>query len=221
MPSRRKRPHPLAPVADRIDPSLAYTVRDIAGLLGIKPAALSYLVAAGWFTGSRMRPVASGSHERWWTGARLRRLAQQQVVLDHERFTPLTLWRLGCRCPDCTAAHSATDRAYKRQLADQEFPAEVREQLLARVRDGESVKAAAKAVGTAAGHVYGRAAWDSEFAEALDEAGRALCVLGEGDARCGTSGAYKGNQSLSAPRPPCRGTACRLHRREQSRRERA
>lgn len=68
---------------------------------------------------------------------------------------------------------------------------------------------AATAVGITVGRVYGRANWDAAFADELDKACWALCVLGEDSPRCATASGYRGNPRQPQEQPPwCRSTGC-------------
>jgi hypothetical protein len=184
----------------RIDAGSVYTVRQLAELMELAPSSVSGMATYGWLPGSRMKPHRRGGLVHTWTGKQLLRLAARpiRVQYDHERYAPATLYRAGCRCPVCVQAHSADSRARNHALAE-----------------------AAKEVGVPLGYVYGRAIWDAEFGEALDEAAWSLCVLGEDDPGCSTPSGYRGNPRGKSPRPACRGTGCREWRREQSRMERS
>ncbi|RAJ44302.1 hypothetical protein K388_07387, partial [Streptomyces sp. KhCrAH-43] len=213
---------PLAPYASQINPEQVYTLRQVAALLELAPTSVSGMVGHGWLPGSRMRPHARGGRHHTWTGKQLIRIASRpiKVSYDHEKFSASTLYRVGCRCPACTRAHTQDSQARRRALADETFNVERRTQLVDLVGEGALVPEAAKEVGVTIGHVYGRATWDAEFAEALDEAGWALCVLGSDDPQCSTSVGYRGRESGMFPRPPCRGTGCREWRRGASRQTR-
>ncbi|MFI5859269.1 hypothetical protein [Streptomyces parvulus] len=177
----------------------------------------------GWLPGSRMKPHRRGGRTYTWTGKQLRRLAGRpiKVQFDHERYAPTTLYRVGCRCPACVQAHSEDSQARKRSLAEDAFPEEKRAQLVALVADAMPVAEAAAEVEVTVGQVYGRATWDSRFAEELDEAAWSLCVLGQTDPGCSTASGYRGKPGGTSPRPACRGTGCREWRRGQSQLERA
>lgn len=216
------RPHPLADYAERIDAEAVYTVRQVAALMELAVSSVDGMARYGWLPGSRMRPHRRGGRQYTWTGRQLLRLAFRpiRVQYDHERFSASTLYRVGCRCPVCTAAHSAESKDRRRALAEDAFPEPKRRRLVELVSGSMPVPDAAKKIGVTIYQVYGRAAWDAEFAEALDEAGWSLCVLGDDSPACGTAGAYRGNPSVTSPRPACRGTGCRESRRESSRKER-
>ncbi|MFF8464873.1 hypothetical protein ACF071_29520 [Streptomyces albidoflavus] len=216
-------PHPLAPYAEQIDPEAAYTVHRIAALLGMAPVSVSGMATYGLLPGSRMRPHARGGRQRVWTGKQLLRLTQRpvRVQYDHERFAPVTLYRVGCRCHACVAAHTAESRERRRALAEEAFTAEQRKRVLDLVETQTPVAEAAERAGVTLHQVYGRANWDAEFAEALDEAGWSLCVLGQAHPQCSTASGYRGNERGQAHRTPCRGTGCREWRRGMAQQERA
>ncbi|MET8696844.1 hypothetical protein ABZV65_30390 [Streptomyces bauhiniae] len=213
-------PHFLAPYAAQLDPAGVYTVRQIAALIGAQPQSVYNLSSHGFLPGARVRVLPRGGREKVWTGKKLARLAARpiQVTYHHDRYSPATLYRVGCRCPNCRAAHTKESQERKRALAEAAFPAEKRQLVLDLVEAQTPVAEAASEAGVPLAAVYGRALWDAVFAEALDEAGWSLCVLGSDDPMCSSAPAYRGNQSK---RDPCRGTGCREWRRESSRQTRA
>lgn len=194
--------HPLASLVDRIDPAALYRIPDLAELLGLSRSSAMALELSGWFPGSgRERVPGARGVRRVWTGAALIAAAGiDPPPLDHGRYAPSTLWRLGCSCDDCLAWHNADTRGRRRAVSDERFPQEKRDQVLELVAAGDvaSITEAAKEAGVTAGQVYGLALRDAEFRAALDEAGMALCRGGD---RCGRPAGY---------RQGCRGTACRL-----------
>ncbi len=216
------RPHPLAPYADRIDPDEHYTAREIADLLGITPNSISGMATYGLLPGSKLRSHARGGRQHTWTGKQLLRLARLplRVQYDHERFSPATLYRAGCRCPECIEDHGAESTEWRRTRADEAFTPEQRERVVDLVADQTPVAEAAAMVGVTPYVVYARATWDGEFAAALDEAAWSLCVLGEAHPKCSTASGYRGSSRATDPTPPCRGTGCREWRRGASRQER-
>ncbi|MEW1657904.1 hypothetical protein [Streptomyces sp. NPDC093707] len=216
-------PHPLAPVAAQIDPAATYTIRRIAALLGMAPASVSGMATYGLLPGGRMRPHARGGRQRVWTGEQLLRMAKRPVRVryDHEEFAPVTLYRVGCRCQPCVAAHSAESLERRRALAEEVFTPERRRRILDLVASQMPVAEAAEKAGVTLHQVYGRANWDAEFADELDEAGWSLCLLGQDHPQCSTASGYRGNANGKAHRPPCRGTGCREWRRGMAQQERA
>ncbi|MFE5037137.1 hypothetical protein [Streptomyces sp. NPDC056683] len=193
--------HPLARVVDRIDPDARYRVADLAELLGLARSSTQTLAISGWFPGSEWErvPDAAG-RRRVWTGAALIAAADTDPpALDHDRYAPSTLWRLGCGCDDCLAWHNRDSLTRRRAAADAAFPEQRRRQVLELVAAGDvaNIPEAAVQAGVTAGQVYGYARRDDDFRAALEEAAVALCVGGDG---CGTHRGW---------RLGCRGTACR------------
>lgn len=213
--------HPLAEYVGRIDPARVYTVRELAEVMELAPSSVSGMARYGWLPGSRINSHR-GSRAYTWTGQQLLLIAGRPISIhyDHERYTPSTLYRVGCRCPICVQAHSADSLARKRALADETFTAEQRARLIGLVAQRTPVADAAAKVGVTLLQVYGRANWDAGFAEEIDEAAWGLCVLGQDDPRCSTPSGYRGNPHGDYPRPACRATGCREWRRGQSRLER-
>ncbi|WP_208868544.1 hypothetical protein [Streptomyces viridosporus] len=215
--------HPLARCAEWIDPQTVYTVAGIARLLGMSVSSVKGMAGYGWLSGGRMQPHVRGGRQRVWSGLQLLQLANQPLVVqyDHERYAPVTLYRVGCRCDVCAQAHAKAAMVQRRASAEETFPVESRRQLLEQVAGGIPVDQAAATVGVTRSRVYGRADWDPDFAEELDEATWALCVAGEDSPVCGTAGGYRGQPGRLNGRPACRGTACREWRRGAGREERA
>ena len=83
----------------------------------------------------------------------------------------LSGWKLRCRCEVCTAAHREETRAYERKR--NLIPDEVWDELVERVREGETVKEAAAACGASTVRVWSQARVYPErgarLFEALDE----------------------------------------------------
>ncbi|MFJ5779986.1 hypothetical protein [Streptomyces sp. NPDC093094] len=100
--------HPLAHVVDRIDPDARYRIPDVAVLLDLAVTSTQTLTASGWFPCSTFEPRPAPAHSRRvWTGAALIAAADTDPPpLDHTKYAPSTLWRLGCRCDDCLAWHN-------------------------------------------------------------------------------------------------------------------
>ncbi|MFF2548311.1 hypothetical protein ACFVUY_37940 [Kitasatospora sp. NPDC058063] len=197
--------HPLEHLRARLEPGATYTVRDLAELLGVSTQSVRVLHHGGYLPGSTWTGIPGrGGGRHTWSGERLLACLGMDLAalppLDHDRYGPATLWRLGCGCEDCTAWHAASTKGYRHRDAEERFPSALREELLAQVRAGTDVQSAARDVGLTHHHVYGFARLDAEFGRRLDEAGEALCVSAA-DSRCGTPAGYR---HLS-----CRGTACR------------
>ncbi|MER5615875.1 hypothetical protein [Streptomyces sp. NPDC002215] len=216
-------PHPLAEYEGRIDPAKVYTLRQLAELMELAPSSLSGMARYGWLPGSRMRPHRRGGRTYTWTGKQLVRLAARtiRVEYDHEQYSAATLYRVGCRCPACKKAHSAATTERKRALSGAAFTEEQRNRVVELVSGQMPVAEAAAEVGVTLAQVYGRAVWDADFADRLDEAAWSLCVLGEDDPSCSLPSAYRGKKTGPTPRAACRGTGCREWRRAQARQERA
>ncbi|MFD8670522.1 hypothetical protein ACFV1U_34725 [Streptomyces microflavus] len=216
------RPHPLAEYAERIDAQRTYTLRDLAELMELSSSSVTGMARYGWLPGSRVRSHRRGGRMYTWAGRELVRLSNKPLVVeyDHERYAASTLYRVGCRCVPCTRAHNTDSVARSRALAEDVFPRAKRDQVIALVTESTPVAVAAATAGVTLGTVYGRAAWDADFADALDEAGWSLCVSGQESPECGTPCGYRGNPRGPSPRPACRGTGCREWRRGQSRIER-
>ncbi|MCC2280867.1 hypothetical protein LKL35_36705 [Streptomyces sp. ET3-23] len=193
--------HPLARVVDRITPNARYRAPDLAELLGLARSSTDTLILSGWFPGAEWERVpGADGRRRVWTGAALIAAADTDPpALDHNRYAPSTLWRLGCGCDDCLAWHNADSRDRRRAVADAAFPAQRRRQVLELVAAGKvgSIEEAAALAEVTPGQVFGLARRDEEFRAALDEAAVVLCVGGD---LCGRPRGY---------RTGCRGTACR------------
>lgn len=211
-------PHPLTEYADRIDPTTVYTVRQLAELMELTASSVAAMARYGWLPGSRMRPHRRGGRAHTWTGTQLVLIASRPLKLrfDHDKYSPVTLYRVGCRCAKCVAAHSSASRSRRRALSEKTFPRDRRDLVVALIAQGTPVPAAAQEAGVTVGQIYGRATWDEAFAEALDEAAWSLCVLGDDNPLCSTASGYRGHSGNA-----CRGTGCREWRRDQSQQERA
>lgn len=204
--------HPLTAVADRIDPAAVYQSADVAELLEVSLQMVYNWRVVGWLPGWRQ---GKGPGRRWeWTGKALLAMARRKHLprLDHKKFAPSLLWRVGCRCRRCSRAHTAATRVERNAVADALFPQEKRDQVLERIGEGAPVADAASEVEVSRRQVYGAATRDPEFRERLDEAGWALCDQGPQSPVCGTSRSWRAG---------CRGTGCRGWRRESSAAERA
>ncbi|MEV4087698.1 type I-E CRISPR-associated protein Cse1/CasA, partial [Nonomuraea fuscirosea] len=102
---------------------------------------------------------------------------------------PASRYRAGARNdPEARAAHNEQTREWRRQQSDAEFPPAARQRVLAAVREGQKLTDAARAVNITTNGVWGRARWDAEFSDSLEEALAANCP---GGARCGTDAGYK------------------------------
>nr|WP_119589442.1 hypothetical protein [Streptomyces scabiei] len=193
--------HPLVRVLDRITPDARYRAADLAELLGLARSSTNTLILSGWFPGAQWERVpGADGRRRVWTGTALIAAADSDPpALDHARYAPSTLWRLGCGCDDCLAWHNADSLARRRAASDAAFPEQRRRQVLELISAGDvdSMEEAAARAEVSSGLVFGLARRDEGFRAALDEAAVALCV---GGALCGRPRGY---------RTGCRGTACR------------
>ncbi|MGW1617448.1 hypothetical protein ACWCQZ_50995 [Streptomyces sp. NPDC002285] len=152
-------------------------------------------------------PGADGGRQRVWTGAALMAAADTDPpALDHSRYAPSTLWRLGCACDGCLAWHNGDSRQRRRAVSDAAFPEQRRRQVLELASAGEvdTIEEAAAQAEVSPGLVFGLARRDDAFRAALDEAAVGLCVGGD---LCGRPNGY---------RTGCRGTACRRAHRPRS-----
>ncbi|MEU2354360.1 hypothetical protein ABZ599_15565 [Streptomyces misionensis] len=124
--------HPLAHAVDRIDPAVLYRSDDLAELLGLARSSVNTLALSGWFPGFTWeREPNVGGRQRVWTGAALIAAADTEPpALDHSRYAPSTLWRLGCGCDSCLAWHNADSRTRRRTAADAAFPEQQRQEVL-------------------------------------------------------------------------------------------
>jgi hypothetical protein len=192
--------HPLAAVVDRIDPDARYRIPDLAELLGLAVSSAGTLGLSGWFPGGSRVSLPHGGGYWVWTGRALIDAADTDPpALDHDRYSPSTLWRLGCSCDDCLAWHNADTRERRRAAVEAAFTQEQRSRMLEMMAAGDvaTVTEAAAEVGVSGGQVYGLARRDAEFRAALEAAGMGLCRGGD---QCGRPIGY---------RKGCRGTLCR------------
>lgn len=81
------------------------------------------------------------------------------------------------------AAHADVSRAWRRGIATLAFDDRDAQVLLAAVREGMTVAEAAAAISVSHQQVYGRARWDHEFRDALEDALAQTCPAGQ---YCGT-----------------------------------
>jgi hypothetical protein len=195
--------HPLARLADQIDPAGNDTSTDLASLLEVHRSTINTLRSGDYLPGSVMASHRRGGRQRTWTGQALLSALDltDQPELDHDLYEPSTLWRLGCRCEECTQTHNADSQERRRRDAEERFPAQRHGEVLALVRARTEVADAATQLGLTAGQVYGPARVDLEFRRELDEAAQSLYVDAT-DTRCGTSAGYRWMR--------CRATSCRI-----------
>lgn len=108
-----------------------------------------------------------------------------------EQLSPTTRYRYAERTADTRRAHADESTVWRRSLAEAELSPERREELLTLIRRGTRVAEAAAQVGVSWQRVYGLAAYNTEFSDALDAATAEACVCGgtpwlrtEGRRRC-------------------------------------
>jgi CRISPR system Cascade subunit CasA len=99
-------------------------------------------------------------------------------------------WRYGARDGEARQAKNATDRTYRRQLADAEFPWADREYLLALLTSTPDVVKAAQQLGITHQAIYARMRWDTDFAERVEKTLRNHCLALTSDT-CGSDTGYK------------------------------
>ena len=91
----------------------------------------------------------------------------------------VTRWRYGDRDSGARIAQNASTTSWRRDIADAAFPEADQAELLRAIRRGVSVRGAAAALGMTYQAVYGRAAWDVGFAEALETTLADTCPAGD------------------------------------------
>lgn len=87
-------------------------------------------------------------------------------------------YRNGERDDDARAAHSAESASWRYDIAEVVFSVEDQQELLARLRAGWALPAAAASVGMRYQAIYGRAKWDSSFHEQLEAVLAETCPAG-------------------------------------------
>lgn len=98
--------------------------------------------------------------------------------LPKSQLRPTTRYRYAERTPMTRRAHAQQSVEWRRKIAEAEFPLERRNQLLELISSGVPVRDAAEEIGTTWQKVYGLAAINAQFSEALDEATRKACICG-------------------------------------------
>jgi hypothetical protein len=80
-------------------------------------------------------------------------------------------WRSGCKCTQCRAAHSNTQRAWRQALARKRLPLEVRQQLLEAIYAGQPFRKVLRDLGLTSNQVWGLTktndAWSTQLEAAL------------------------------------------------------
>jgi hypothetical protein len=111
--------------------------------------------------------------------------------LPADQHRPTTRYRYRDRTAEARKGHAEQSLAWRRAQTEAEFPASLRRELLKLIRQGMRVSEAAAQVGFTWQKVYGLAAIDEDFSDALDDATASACVCGgrpwlrvEGRRRC-------------------------------------
>jgi hypothetical protein len=91
----------------------------------------------------------------------------------------VTRYRQKARDPQARAAHAADTTSWRRSVAEADFGPDEHAQLLAALRAGLRLTAAAAELGLTANAVYGRARWDAEFGDALETVLAETCPAGD------------------------------------------
>ncbi|OLZ43619.1 hypothetical protein BS329_38850 [Amycolatopsis coloradensis] len=111
-------------------------------------------------------------------------------------YADVSRWRQGDRDDSARAAHNAEITSWRRSLREAEFDVDDHEILFAQLRAGLRLSEAAAVVGQTTNGVYGRARWDPEFRDKLEQVLAETCRA----EICGTaSGARQGGHCA-----PCR-----------------
>jgi hypothetical protein len=103
-------------------------------------------------------------------------------------FKDVSRYRSGDRDDQARAAHTADTTSWRHGIAEVVFTGEDQQLLLDRLREGWRMRAAAAAVGLSFQAVYGRASWDGEFRDALEEVLATTCPA---EGVCGTASGVK------------------------------
>jgi hypothetical protein len=88
-------------------------------------------------------------------------------------------WRRGIRDIAARLAHNADTTSWRRSIAEAVFDADDQAHVLEELRRGARVTEAAAAVGLAVNALYGRAEWDADFADRLEETLANTCPAGD------------------------------------------
>lgn len=125
------------------------------------------------------------------------------------RFAPTTRYRYGDRDRSARTAHAAESKRWRREIAVSLLGPVEQEVLFAALRAGFALAQAARAIDLTTNAIYGRAAWDEDFRDQLDEVLDETCPAGEWCGRA--SGVKKGGHCRACreahhpPRPTARG----------------
>jgi hypothetical protein len=114
----------------------------------------------------------------------------------------VTRWRQKARDPKARAAHAADTTSWRRSLAEADFGPEEQAELIENLRAGLRITEAAAAVGMTANAVYGRARWDVEFGNALEQVLAETCPAGDMCGRPAGGEARRALRGLPPSAPP-------------------
>ncbi|MFJ4418775.1 hypothetical protein [Streptomyces sp. NPDC088925] len=201
------RVHPLAAIADTIDPDESYTYADLAELAGVSPATAGKWGLGGWLGegGREEIPAGKGTVTRWRYSGRVlldALAASRRPQIPHQPLAPTTSYGYGCRhegegtdC-ECLRVHNRLSRERRRRRAADRFPPERRERFLQAVRSGTPPPEAATLAGTTLRAAAGFAVLDENFRAQYVRARESLCLKrapgGEPfTSPCGGAGAYR------------------------------
>jgi hypothetical protein len=79
-------------------------------------------------------------------------------------------WTAGCSCTRCRQAQNAAAKARFRRKAQDRFPAEVRQQLLDAIHEGQPFHSVLRSLGLTSNQVWGLTKTDQDWSEKLDAA---------------------------------------------------
>jgi hypothetical protein len=96
-------------------------------------------------------------------------------------------WQTGCNCAQCRRAHSDDQRTRGRAWAQEGLPAEVRQQLLDMIDNGQTFRQVLRDLGLTPNQVWGLTETDCEWAEQLEAA---LTATRRDDLQHGTNAGY-------------------------------
>jgi Zn ribbon nucleic-acid-binding protein len=96
-------------------------------------------------------------------------------------------WHSGCKCTQCRAAHSNTQRVWRRARARKRLPVEVRQQFLDAIYAGHPFRTVIRDLGLTSNRVWGLTKTDQEWSENLEAA---LTATRRDDIEHGTNAAY-------------------------------
>jgi hypothetical protein len=118
-------------------------------------------------------------------------------MTDQPSLAPSTRYRYGDRDTHARRVHAAQSTRWRRGLTEHLFTPAIRAALLAALRETADPHAAAAVVGLTGNQIYGRMAWDGEFAQAVNEVLSRYC---HGQTACGTVTGYRAGGRCAACR---------------------